>query len=69
MNRWIKIHKQVPPLDELVEVLYVVPGDQPRVSLDKLVSFQNGSYGYLNGNYDDCTVLAWRKYEGNIEDY
>ena len=69
MNKWIKVHKQVPPLNTLVEVLYVVPGEEPCVSLDKLVSFENGSYGYLNGDYSSCTVLAWRKYEGNIEDY
>lgn len=69
MNPWNKIHKKVPPLDTLVEVLYVVPGKEPLVSLDKLVSFENGSYRYLNGNYDECTVLAWRKYEGNIKDY
>lgn len=69
MNPWIKIHKQVPPLNELVEVLYTVPGEEPRVSLDKLISYTDGSYMYWNGDYSDCVVLAWRKYEGNIEDY
>lgn len=69
MNPWNKIHKKVPPLDTLVEVLYVVPGKEPLVSLDKLVSFENGSYHYLNGDYNSCTVLAWRKYEGDIKDY
>lgn len=69
MNLWNKTYKKVPPLDTLVEVLYVVPGNEPRVSLDKLVSYENGSYGYLNGDYDGCRVLAWRKYKGDIKDY
>lgn len=69
MNQWIKTYKQVPPLNIPVEILYVVPGEEPKVSVDRLVSYGDGSYRYLNGNYDDCTVLAWRKFEVDIENY
>ena len=34
MNLWNKTYKKVPPLDTLVEILYVVPGNEPRISLD-----------------------------------